>query len=43
MTMPHPTGDKLAQESMKIRPDIPIIQCTGCTKQKFDLFWLVTC
>jgi len=29
MTMPHMTGDKLAQEFMKIRPDIPIILCTG--------------
>ena len=28
MTMPHMTGDKLAQELMKIRPDIPIILCT---------------
>ena len=25
MTMPHMTGDKLAQELMKIRPDMPII------------------
>ena len=29
MTMPHMTGDKLAQELMKIRTDIPIILCTG--------------
>jgi len=29
MTMPHMTGDKLAQELMKIRPDIPVILCTG--------------
>ena len=29
MTMPKMTGDKLAQELMKIRPDIPIIMCTG--------------
>ena len=29
MTMPHMTGDKLAQELMKIRPKIPIILCTG--------------
>ena len=27
--MPVMTGDKLAQEFMKIRPDIPIILCTG--------------
>jgi len=29
MTMPYMTGDKLARELMKIRPDIPIILCTG--------------
>jgi len=29
MTMPHMTGDKLAQELMTIRPKIPIILCTG--------------
>ena len=29
MTMPHMTGDKLAQALMKIRPQIPIILCTG--------------
>ena len=29
MTMPNMTGDKLAQELLKIRPDIPIILCTG--------------
>ena len=29
MTMPDMTGDKLAQELMKIRPNIPIILCTG--------------
>ncbi|UCF83595.1 MAG: PAS domain S-box protein [Desulfobacteraceae bacterium] len=29
MTMPNLTGDKLAKELMKIRPDIPIILCTG--------------
>ena len=29
MTMPDMTGDKLAQELMKIRPQIPIILCTG--------------
>ena len=28
-TMPHMTGDRLAQEMMKIRPDIPILLCTG--------------
>ena len=29
MTMPNLTGDKLAKELMDIRPDIPIILCTG--------------
>jgi PAS domain S-box-containing protein len=38
MTMPQMTGDKLAGELMMIRPDIPVILCTGysdhMTKQK---------
>lgn len=29
MTMPNMTGDKLAQELLGIRPEIPIIICTG--------------
>jgi len=29
MTMPKMTGDKLSQEILKIRPDLPIILCTG--------------
>ena len=29
MTMPEMTGDKLAKELQKIRPNIPIIICTG--------------
>ena len=29
MAMPHMTGEKLAGELMKIRPDIPVILCTG--------------
>jgi len=29
MTMPNLTGDKLALKIVKIRPDIPIILCTG--------------
>jgi YesN/AraC family two-component response regulator len=28
-TMPHMTGDHLVQEIKKIRPDIPVILCTG--------------
>ncbi|MFC1579808.1 ATP-binding protein [Thermodesulfobacteriota bacterium] len=33
MGMPKMTGDKLAEELMKIRPDIPIILCTGYSKK----------
>ncbi len=29
MTMPNMSGDKLAAELIKIRPDIPILLCTG--------------
>jgi CheY-like chemotaxis protein len=29
MTMPKMTGERLARECLKIRPDIPIILCTG--------------
>ena len=29
MTMPHMRGDNLARELMEIRPEIPIILCTG--------------
>ena len=32
MTMPHLTGDSLAREMIKIRPDIPVILCTGYSK-----------
>jgi CheY-like chemotaxis protein len=32
MTMPNMNGDKLALELMKIRPDIPVILCTGYSK-----------
>ncbi len=32
MTMPHLTGDRLARELMKIRPEVPIILCTGYSK-----------
>ena len=28
-TMPHMTGDLLAQQMINIRPDIPILLCTG--------------
>jgi len=36
MTMPRMTGDKLAVELMKIRPDIPVILCTGFSKKISD-------
>ena len=36
MTMPNMTGDKLAIELMRIRPDIPVILCTGYSKQISD-------
>jgi len=29
MTMPNMTGDRLAEELISIRPDIPVIICTG--------------
>jgi len=29
LTMPNITGDKLASRILEIRPDIPIILCTG--------------
>ncbi|MBA3011125.1 MAG: PAS domain S-box protein [Proteobacteria bacterium] len=29
MSMPHMTGDQLANEILSVRPDIPIIICTG--------------
>ena len=32
MTMPNMTGDRLAIELMKIRPDIPVVLCTGYSK-----------
>ncbi len=33
MTMPNMTGDKLAREFIKVRPDIPVILCTGYSKK----------
>ena len=29
MTMPRMTGDEMAVKMMEVRPDIPIILCTG--------------
>ena len=31
--MPNLTGEKLAEEFLKIRPDIPIIMCTGFSEK----------
>ena len=36
-TMPNMTGDKLAVELMRIRPDIPVILCTGYSKKIYDV------
>ena len=36
MTMPDMTGDRLASEMIKIRPDIPIILCTGYSDRISD-------
>ncbi|MFO7558211.1 MAG: PAS domain S-box protein [Desulfobacterales bacterium] len=33
MTMPGMTGDRLSQEVMNIRPDIPVILCTGFSEK----------
>jgi CheY-like chemotaxis protein len=33
MTMPKMMGDKLAKELMKVRPDIPIVLCTGFSQR----------
>ena len=36
MTMPQMTGDRLAAEVMKIRPELPVIICTGFSKKLSD-------
>ena len=33
MTMPNMTGDRLAIELMRIRPDIPVVLCTGYSRK----------
>ena len=33
MTMPHMTGDQLALELMAIRPEIPVMICTGYSEK----------
>ena len=36
MTMPNLAGDMLAVKLMSIRPDIPVILCTGYSKKTSD-------
>ncbi len=36
VTIPQMTGDQLAKKLMEIRPDIPVIQCTGYSKKRFQ-------
>jgi FixJ family two-component response regulator len=33
MTMPHMTGDQLSGKLIEIRPDIPIILCSGFSEK----------
>jgi CheY-like chemotaxis protein len=33
MTMPHMTGERLAQALIEIRPDLPVILCTGYSER----------
>ncbi len=33
MTMPHMPGDALAKKILEIRPDMPIIMCTGFSEK----------
>jgi YesN/AraC family two-component response regulator len=33
MTMPNMTGDRLAEELISIRPDFPVIICTGFSER----------
>jgi len=33
LTMPKMTGDKLVREILNIRPDIPVILCTGFSEK----------
>ena len=36
MTMPNMTGDELARELLTIRPDVPVIVCTGYSERISD-------
>jgi CheY-like chemotaxis protein len=33
MTMPNLTGDRLTREILAMRPEIPVILCTGFSEQ----------
>jgi len=33
MTMPELTGDKIVTEMKKVRPEIPVILCTGLSEE----------
>jgi PAS domain S-box-containing protein len=33
MTMPHMTGERLVKECLALRPDLPVILCTGFSEQ----------
>jgi PAS domain S-box-containing protein len=35
-TMPHLTGEELAREMLRLRPDLPIILCTGFSEPVFS-------
>ena len=36
LTMPHMTGDRLATEIKSIRPDLPVVLCTGYSEKVSD-------
>jgi len=36
VTMPQMTGDQLALEMMKVRPDIPVILCSGHSRKSLE-------
>ncbi|RPJ00354.1 MAG: response regulator, partial [Deltaproteobacteria bacterium] len=37
MTMPYMTGDTLAGEILRIRPDMPVILCTGFIERSTEI------
>jgi signal transduction histidine kinase/DNA-binding response OmpR family regulator len=36
LTMPNKTGDKLAEELLRMRPDIPVVICTGYCEEMME-------